>query len=127
MAMSAGYQGLDPDEMKKLKSSHQTEDYHSLISHKISEHDQLLINTIQQKLLNHTEILNPHIGIHVQDGLVTVYGRIASMEEKATIEALIINVNGVRDVINQLKLEDERAVEKNLSGHANLSLPRKDL
>lgn len=125
--MSAGYQGMDKDEVKKLESSNRHEDYEPLIYEQISEHDQMLTRTIQQKIRSHTEILNPNVSVRIQNGLVKLYGKIATYEERATIEALVTNISGVKEVINHLEFDYEGAIEKNLTGHANLSLPRKDI
>jgi osmotically-inducible protein OsmY len=115
--MSAGYPGMNRDEIKELESSARSGEK-SASNPTANIDDQLLIQRIQKKLWDHTEVNGQKMEIIACDGIITLTGVVSSLEKKATIQALIEGTPGVMEVVNLLKLD------KDHSGKAYLSLSR---
>lgn len=71
---------------------------------------------IQDRLYKHFELHSRAVDVKVQDGFVTLEGEVHTADEKATIEALVENVSGVKDVDSHLSLETSSFVSQRISG-----------
>lgn len=78
--------------------------------------DSELRKEIEGSLFKHVELDPSLVRISVQDGFVTLEGEVHTPDEKATIEALVENISGVKDVSSHLSLENSSYVSQRISG-----------
>lgn len=105
--MAPGYQGpisedMAPRKHEALSGSEFTPGWDS----GSPEKDQNLKQKIMEKLVAHPALDVSKINLYVTNGYVSINGKVASADEKSTIEAMVSNVDEVIDVVNFLQLEN---------------------
>jgi osmotically-inducible protein OsmY len=66
-----------------------------------------LTTTVCELLLKSYEIGHAMIEVEEAEGIITLRGTYESEDEKSYIEAIVLEQQGVRKVINQLKIRPE--------------------
>jgi hypothetical protein len=67
--------------------------------------DQRIEEDVCDRLTTHGHLDARHISVNVKDGEVTLTGTVDSRQEKRTADAIADSVSGVKDVHNQLKVQ----------------------
>lgn len=68
--------------------------------------DALILSDVQEALLNSTDVDESNIEVVVEDGVVTLVGRVANREMKKEAELCFAHIKDVTDVFNLLTLSE---------------------
>ena len=66
--------------------------------------DERIWEEVHERLMGHPDLDTPEVEIHVEEGEVTLAGRVDSREAKWLAEEVARTVPGVQDVHNRLKV-----------------------
>lgn len=68
--------------------------------------DALILSDVQEALMNSSEVDSSDIEVVVEDGVVTLVGRVANREMKKEAEHCFAHIKDVTDVFNLLTLSE---------------------
>ena len=66
--------------------------------------DDAIFDLVRQKLYNDPDVKGANLTISVKNGVVTLEGRVSSEKYKTKAEKLTRKVQGVKDVVNNLRV-----------------------
>lgn len=124
--MSPGYQGTlssDPSDhpSHKEKSTFIPQDLLGKDTRGIDPlDDEKLLEKIEKTLNGHTEFDSSRIKISVSQGLVLLSGLVDSAQTKATVEGLSESIEGVKEVVNNIHMDNISNISKSMSGQDDL-------
>jgi osmotically-inducible protein OsmY len=93
------YRAEDEDVDAETKTRMKTEHLEEEIS------DAELIEVIVEHIAALRNIEPSDIRVEVQDGAVTLFGRVPGEREKRTVEIAVLNVDGVKSIDNRMKFD----------------------
>lgn len=70
--------------------------------------DDAIYDKVRQRLYNDPDVKGGKLTVEVQNGVVTLKGQVSSEKIKAKAERLTRKVSGVKNVVNQLVVGEER-------------------
>ena len=69
--------------------------------------DDAIFDLVRQKLYNDPDVKGANLTISVKNGVVTLEGRVSSEKYKSKADKLTRKVQGVKDVVNKLRVGEE--------------------
>lgn len=69
--------------------------------------DNSIFDLVRQKLYNDPDVKGANLTITVKNGVVTLEGRVSSDKFKTKAEKLTRKVQGVKDVVNKLRVGED--------------------
>jgi hypothetical protein len=70
--------------------------------------DDRILEEVHNSLSQQSELLTSEVNVEVSNGIVTLAGRVPTIEHKQTAEALAGSISGVQGVINNLQVTEEQ-------------------